>query len=44
LLCENDFLRIKLLSGRYLSYPFPRIVKNKFDRDAVIFKDNAQGR
>jgi DNA polymerase len=44
LLCENDFLRIKLLSGRYVCYPFPRIVQNQFGRDAVIFKDNTQGK
>ena len=44
LLCEDNNLRIKLPSGRSISYPFPRIVKNKFNRDAVIFKDNAGGK
>jgi DNA polymerase len=42
--CEGYFLRIKLPSGRYISYPHPRIIKNRYSRDAVIFKDNAAGK
>jgi DNA polymerase len=39
---DEQSLRIKLPSGRYLSYPFPRLTKDGFDRDVVVFKDNAK--
>ena len=41
---EADFLRITLPSGRALSYPFPRIIKEpKYDQSRVIFKDASGG-
>jgi DNA polymerase len=37
------FLQIKLPSGRKLSYPMPRIVKDDRGRARVVFKDNEKG-
>jgi hypothetical protein len=37
------FLYIDLPSGRSITYPFARIIKNKFGEPAVTFKDNARG-
>jgi DNA polymerase len=42
--CEQSFLRVVLPSGRALSYPFPRIEPNRFERPCVMFKDNAGGK
>jgi hypothetical protein len=41
---DEQSLRIKLPSGRYLSYPFPRLTKDGFDCDAVVFRDNSKGK
>jgi DNA polymerase len=40
---DETALRTALPSGRELSYPFPRITKDGYDRDCVVFKDNAKG-
>jgi DNA polymerase len=44
--CDADkqFLKIGLPSGRALSYPFPRLIPDKFDNMVVSFKDNAGGK
>jgi hypothetical protein len=41
---HGDNLHLRLPSGRHILYPFPRIEPNNRGEDAVIFKDNAQGR
>jgi DNA polymerase len=45
LICEPigdaPFLFITLPSGRRLSYPFPKLITNRFDRPAVEFTDNS---
>ena len=41
---DGDFLRITLPNGRALSYPTPRIGRDKFDNAIVIFKDSAAGK
>jgi DNA polymerase len=41
---DKSALHIRLPSGRELSYPSPRLTKDGYDRDAVVFKDNAQGK
>jgi hypothetical protein len=38
---EAKFLFITLPSGRRLSYPFAKIMTNRFNRDAVEFMDNS---
>ena len=38
------FLRIKLPSGRKISYPQPRLIDDKNDRKRVVFSDNSGGR
>jgi DNA polymerase len=40
----ESFLRITLPSGRALSYPSPRLARDKFDNAIVMFKDNAGGK
>ncbi len=42
--CADDFLKLKLPSGRIVRYPFPRIGKSKFGKPCVIFKDTALGK
>jgi hypothetical protein len=41
---EDVFLKLRLPSGRDLSYPFPRVVMNDRVDAVVVFKDNAKGR
>jgi DNA polymerase len=41
---DAPFLRVRLPSGRAISYPFPRIGTNRMSRPCVIFKDNAGGK
>ena len=41
---DGEFLRIKLPSGRSLSYPSPRLSTDKFGNAIVMFKDNAGGK
>jgi DNA polymerase len=42
--CDGKFLRIKLPSGRSLSYPSPRLSTGKYGDTIVMFKDNAAGK
>ena len=37
------FLQLRLPSGRKLSYPQPRIIKDKRNKYRVVFADNAAG-
>ena len=41
---EDVFLKLRLPSGRELSYPFPRVVVNDRGDAVVVFKDNSKGR
>jgi DNA polymerase len=41
---EDVFLKLRLPSGRDLSYPFPRLIENDRGDSVVVFKDNAQGK
>ena len=40
--CSGAFLRLKLPSGRKISYPFPRIIGDEREQ-RVVFADNADG-
>jgi DNA polymerase len=42
--CQGNFLRVTLPSGRRLSYPFPRLGKGKYGNPVVIFKDSVAGK
>jgi DNA polymerase len=44
LLCDESFLRITLPGGRPLSYPFPRIFRDKYGYARVMFKDASMGK
>jgi DNA polymerase len=39
----KSFLRMRLPSGRDLTYPFPRVIMNNFGNPAIVFMDNVQG-
>jgi DNA polymerase len=41
---DQRFLRLTLPAGRAISYPFPRIAQNRFDRPCLMFKDSAGGK
>ena len=41
---DGNFLRIMLPSGRALSYPFPRIGRDKYGNTSVFFKDASGGK
>jgi DNA polymerase len=41
---EDDFLRMRLPSGRKLAYPFPRLFTTPLGELVVIYKDNQQGK
>jgi putative DNA primase/helicase len=42
--CDGNFLRITLPSGRALSYPFPRLKRGKYDESCVVFMDASGGK
>ena len=42
--CDGSFLRMALPSGRTLSYPFPKLGKDKFDKPTVVFLDSTKGK
>jgi DNA polymerase len=42
--CGKQFLRLKLPNGRYLYFPFPRLITDKFGQARVVFKDASAGR
>jgi DNA polymerase bacteriophage-type len=42
--CTGAFLQIKLPSGRKISYPYPRLITDKYDKPRVSFSDSAGGR
>ena len=39
----GSFLKIKLRSGRKLSYPFPRLIVDDRGQHRVVFSDNSAG-
>ena len=42
--CDATFLRMRLPSGRELSYPFPKLKTNERGDTVVTFMDNEQGK
>jgi hypothetical protein len=40
---ENEFLMLRLPSGRQLAYPFARIGRNDRDEEVVLYKDARKG-
>jgi DNA polymerase len=41
---ENDFLRMKLPSGRKLAHPFPRLFRSPLGELTILYKDSQQGK
>jgi DNA polymerase len=42
--CAGGFLKVRLPSGRKISYPQPRLIKDNRGKHRVVYTDNAAGR